>query len=388
LALVVLLVASRSITIWYSDIGLVSADRITPLGRLVWPVLATGSLYFGFRRMAPSRPRLDRLTVVCLAALAASTMWSIDPTKTAYQAIVLGCVAVCGWFLAGAFDRDDFVRFASTTLGVVCLASAVALLVEFQLRPGAPAGFFEHKNILGLASAVATVLLLVRILNSTTTQPVWMLLAGSVVALSLSNSRTSQFAAVVAAAAVVYLAFRRRSPLVAGGVGFIMAALLSVAFVTIGGIGTIFSASGRDSDLTGRTEIWDVVVGLIGSRPILGWGYLAYWRDEGFAGGASGFEEFGLRSAHSGYLEVALGAGVAASILVLLTLLHLAVGGYRRFAASHGRPADAALVAIAVLAIVLNISESLFPSSVWTLPTLLLVALGARAASSGQPPAA
>ena len=124
---------------------------------------------------------------------------------------------------------------------------------------------------------------------------------------------------------------------------------------------------------------------MIQSRPLLGWGYLAYWRDEGFAGGASGFEEFGVRSAHSGYLEVALGAGVVASFLVLLTLVHLIAVGHRRFSVNGGRPGAVALVAIAVMTIVLNISESLFPSSVTPLPMLLLLVLAARATSRGQP---
>ena len=256
LALLVLLVASRSVTIWFPDIGLVSAGKLTTLGRLVWPVLASGALYFGFRRTAESRRRLDRWTVVCLVVLAASTLWSIDPTKTAYQAIVFGCVGACGWFLAGAFDQGEFVRFAGTTLGVVCLFSAVALIVGIQLRPGAPAGFFEHKNMLGLTAAVATVLLLVRLLNSVTTRPVLLLLTGALVALSLSNSRTSQFAAAVAAAVVIYLALRRRSPLIAGGAGFMMAALISIAFTAVGGIGTSllgqwprFRSDGSNRDL-------------------------------------------------------------------------------------------------------------------------------------------
>ena len=163
-----------------------------------------------------------------------------------------------------------------------------------------------------------------------------------------------------------------------------MAALMSITFVLLGGAGAIFEASGRDSDLTGRTENWDIVVTLVQRRPLLGWGYLVYWRDEGFVGGSSGFERFGLRSAHSGYLEVALGAGVVASLVVVLTLLHLMIVGYRRLFSRGGHVADAGLVAVAVLTMFLNISESLFPSSVWTLPTLLLLVLGARSAGRSR----
>ena len=62
LALVVLLIASRSLNIWFPDVGLVSGGRITTLGRLVWPALAGCSLFFVFRRPAESRRRPDRLT--------------------------------------------------------------------------------------------------------------------------------------------------------------------------------------------------------------------------------------------------------------------------------------------------------------------------------------
>jgi hypothetical protein len=39
----------------------------------------------------------------------------------------------------------------------------------------------------------------------------------------------------------------------------------------------IFQVLGRDATLTGRTRLWDILLPVIGNRPILGYGYDAFW---------------------------------------------------------------------------------------------------------------
>ena len=39
----------------------------------------------------------------------------------------------------------------------------------------------------------------------------------------------------------------------------------------------IFDVLGKDSSLTGRTMIWSYVTDKIGDKPILGWGFSAFW---------------------------------------------------------------------------------------------------------------
>jgi exopolysaccharide production protein ExoQ len=81
----------------------------------------------------------------------------------------------------------------------------------------------------------------------------------------------------------------------------------------------ILDLLGKDSSLTGRTVIWPYVIEAIGDRPILGWGFWAFWspsnprsieisREVGFG--------FQLPSAHNGVLELLLQIGVVGTAFI------------------------------------------------------------------------
>src|SRR5262249_12272450 len=67
---------------------------------------------------------------------------------------------------------------------------------------------------------------------------------------------------------------------------------------------------GRDLSLTGRTDIWDAAMPAVVANPWLGYGYYAFWLP---AGGAPFWVreavQWQVASAHSGWLELALGLG-------------------------------------------------------------------------------
>ena len=77
------------------------------------------------------------------------------------------------------------------------------------------------------------------------------------------------------------------------------------------------SLVGRSSDLTGRTDVWGPVWGLILEKPVLGYGYGALWFPR------SGFEDtqalLGITwtafHAHNGFLQLASEIGLPAAIL-------------------------------------------------------------------------
>jgi exopolysaccharide production protein ExoQ len=377
LAVAILIESSRAAHNWYPLVGLISDGKLTSLGRLVWPMCALGSGIAIFRRPWLDRRSLDPLMVVTIALLSASFLWSVDATKTLYQAIVLFSLAVCGAFLAIAFTRRELVALVSNTLGVVCAANVIAILAGVNFGEGTTTGFFEHKNILGLVAAVALLVNVARVATADRSRLVVLSTAFSAIALSLSGSRTSQFGTALALITIGFITIRRHHQLVAFALLAPMTALYALGMRATGGFAAILTASGKSSDLTGRTEIWSEVTRLIGERPIVGWGFLAYWRDAGFGEGRSGFEEFGLRSAHSGYLEVGLGAGTLALALLVVTLITLLVRSYRRCAEPAPPAIDYALFGLALFTATVNVSETLFPATTRTILTLLLFAFSA-----------
>jgi exopolysaccharide production protein ExoQ len=105
---------------------------------------------------------------------------------------------------------------------------------------------------------------------------------------------------------------------------FVAFILLFVAFVSVTAVAILqpdflFSLLGKDATLTGRTEIWNAVAGSIAKRPLLGYGYQAFWL--GFKGESYRIiltVTWALGQAQNGFLDVMLELGVGGLIIVLL----------------------------------------------------------------------
>jgi O-antigen ligase len=165
---------------------------------------------------------------------------------------------------------------------------------------------------------------------------------------------TSILATAVAIVVIFYLRLQRH---------------LSVAFLTIViGIALAFaiaqsslpdvmqSVTGKDTTLTGRTAIWGLVAEKIGERPILGYGYGAFWNSE--ADSVNGFlNGFKPGQAHNGYLEVCLDLGILGLIACLLIVLGGAMRALRLNRLYGSRTGDWMLVVIAIL-LIHNVGES------------------------------
>jgi len=78
--------------------------------------------------------------------------------------------------------------------------------------------------------------------------------------------------------------------------------------------GDYASSLGRDSTLTGRSEIWAYLVPLAMKKPVLGHGFGGFWTK-------AIRESYLYRSAHNGYLEVLLVLGFVGLLLVSLFIL-------------------------------------------------------------------
>jgi exopolysaccharide production protein ExoQ len=156
------------------------------------------------------------------------------------------------------------------------------------------------------------------------------LLAFGVVLLGMANSATS--ISCFALGAVLMLvtkmpAFKRRP----GAVHALVAIMVVVGGITMlfGGQAGVVHALGRQTNLTGRTDIWAAVIPAL-SNPILGDGFESFWIGPDVVkvwqnlSGWLGVQ--GLNEAHNGYIEVYLNLGWVGVCLIAGIL----VSGYRR----------------------------------------------------------
>ena len=128
---------------------------------------------------------------------------------------------------------------------------------------------------------------------------------------------------------------------------------------------------GRDLTFTGRTDIWSYVVDAIKERPVLGYGYGAFWRADGFASYfvANRFGFF-VSHAHSSMLDASLDLGVPFSVLVSLMLVMGFMGVGKRLLVGRNVRSQALWSALLIGLGITSLSEP-----VWLVHTALATPL-------------
>lgn len=304
---------------------------------------------------------------VALVALAVtSAAWSVAPSTTLQRAAALGGSTVLALYLATRFPGTALARLVGMALGITAVGSLAAaaflpdavLSVHDQL--GAWRGVFVEKNTLGRAMTLGAATFVVLALEQTR-RGGWLwtmagLCAGLVV---LSRSATSMLVLTLLLAAIVLARlFQARSRARIPVLVVLLSAGLAGVLLAGGDATALFGSLGKDTTLTGRVELWGSLVGMMGQRLWLGYGYGGFWRvtsqsEEVYA--TNGWEAW---HAHNGLLDLGLSLGVAGVVLFVASFcvaVHRSVRAFRL----DGEPTGAvwALVFLTFLAAA-NLTES------------------------------
>jgi exopolysaccharide production protein ExoQ len=97
------------------------------------------------------------------------------------------------------------------------------------------------------------------------------------------------------------------------------AALISMIVVGVVEMERVLAILNKDPSFNGRTVIWLGSIAAILKHPWLGYGYEAFWRtnDSGEASNIIIQSNWGVVSAHNGFLEVVLGMGIVGGALLV-----------------------------------------------------------------------
>jgi exopolysaccharide production protein ExoQ len=180
----------------------------------------------------------------------------------------------------------------------------------------------------------------------------------------------------------LYGKFGRRSSLIIAGL------LLSVG-VLAAGVGILFlpqvlNALGRNATLSGRTEIWNLVLVSIGKRPLLGYGFYAFWL--GLRGESARLivgTNWVFGYAHNGILEIWLQLGLAGVGLFFITLFQATRNAWTCLR-SGCPPGFQWYIGIIALTMLYNVDESTVLWPIDLLSILYLVACSALAIRARQ----
>jgi O-antigen ligase len=155
---------------------------------------------------------------------------------------------------------------------------------------------------------------------------------------------------------------------------------LVLAIVLIGGLFLVFGQAsvmhmlGRQSDLTGRTEIWKAVTPLV-QNPVVGTGFESFWLGPRLNMVWNQLSKYmHVNEAHNGYLEVYLNLGWVGVGLITLVL----VNGYRRVVGlfRHDQMLGSLWLAYLIVAVTYSFTEAGFRllNPIWIFLLLAIVA--------------
>jgi len=297
-----------------------------------------------------------------------SGLWSAFPDVTLRRGVSTLLASLYGLLLVVRYPFRSVLRMLGTALAIVIIASlgAVLLFPEWTVmgppHPGAWQGVLYHKNALGRTSILA--LLVFWILAQDRRGPekvVWLVLElAALVALVGSRSMTAILIALILTASWLLLRGTALLPqlLRPALLSLGLAAAFLALFILPDYLEDILGLVGKDLTLTGRVPLWNSLIPLALERPLLGYGYGAFWSATGPSAPVMVLFPWALQ-AHNGYLDLWLEIGLIgvliASALLLITLVRT---GQKVLQARDASIWGFALL-FAILLVFYNISEAM-----------------------------
>lgn len=278
----------------------------------------------------------NKAALALIVFIAMSMAWSIHPDVTVRRTVNYFSTILTACYLVSRFDVDETMEILSWSIAISVVCSFV-LVAAFPLdtihQPslwagpdlgnlaGSWMGAFAHKNVLGRTMAVG---ILCELYLITTNRAGLMrhtvLLAGCSALLLLSRSSTAMvLTSIYAFWAALYVILQRARQYFGVIVTMSVVLALTIAVIFLVYPDMVFKALGSDPTLTGRTELWGVVLDLIWQRPVLGWGYSALWLPhDQITDAVSNAVGWQVPQAHNAFLEVAVELGFVGLTIVLL----------------------------------------------------------------------
>lgn len=336
------------------------ATRLMIYGGIGSQLVVYGAIGFLLLRQAERVVRWLRAmqwTLLLAALVVASAVWSQFPLYTMRRSVAFALAGVFGLYLAMRFPVRRQLAILRITMLALAVGTVVMALGFPHLGLDASAGHhadwqgvFTQKNACGRMMVLATAVLLADRKLS------WQWVASGMLFLLVMYMSGSRSAWLIEAALLVLwgglmLAKRleMRARVLAALAGFWMVAASAVA--TYFWLPDLLAWMGRDATLSGRTLIWKQTWIFVMQRPLLGWGYDAFWRGiQGEAFRVVAVVHFMVFHAHNGFLEIWLELGAAGLALFALSYLR----AWRRvWVYIRGGQVDRVMWMVFVLALIL-----------------------------------
>jgi exopolysaccharide production protein ExoQ len=301
-------------------------------------ILAT-TLFFlitGWRRTVQVTVRNPFLLLFGIYS-ALSVYWSDFPAITTRSGLLFVSTTLFGTYLAHRYTIREQMKLVAIAMGLLGLMSLILAVVmpsaaieQNSFRAGSWRGVFYHKNNLGLFMYLGAITAILSAFDSDSTRSrrlAWVGLAITFGLIVLSSSKTSLLIILILITLVPFArSFRWQATQL---IPLLTVSILIVGTVAIGLVENyepLLLGFGKDPTLSGRTDIWVTVWRSAMERPWFGYGYDAFWVEDGgkclgecsYIRAAIHFE---ASSAHNGYIDLVASLGLVGTVLFGLGLL-------------------------------------------------------------------
>ena len=224
------------------------------------------------------------LALALASFLLLSAVWSIDPETTVRRGVVYLFIIIGTIGVVGSLEGDEVMSLVGITCGL-CAAASIVLLVlspSDALLNSDLRGIFSHKNGLGQVMAVGALASLGGIRISRGRKRLFKILTLILfIILAFFSKSTTALLMIFFFCTVGGVIALFQKGRIASGIACILSVTSIILLVPIGIVSldtdTALGLIGKDQTLTGRTELWSYLIYYIQQRPILGWGYSAFW---------------------------------------------------------------------------------------------------------------
>ncbi len=261
-----------------------------------------------------------------------SVLWSLSPSITMRRVTGLLGSALLAYLLATRFTPRQLLLLVAFVLGPLMISS----LLTIAANPGREIqnGVFINKNVLGWMAAYATVVgfAIAWDRRFEGRRAGLALLGAGLVCLLASQSSTALMSVVAAGVFAVAHSLLRKARGVARML--VVLVLLQAALLFLSSlhlvIVPVLEWLRKDATLTGRVPLWAEVDRAIEARPLLGYGYQAFWTPAS-SGAWQIWAAVGWPAphAHNGYRETLLGLGAVGTALLVVVIARAVYQGAR-----------------------------------------------------------
>lgn len=263
-----------------------------------------------------------------------SLIWSISLIDTLKSCILLIGTTVIGVYISKNYNKEELMKKLLTWFFIIVVINLILVFLKvssvYQLDDNrydnAIRGIFKHRNSLGLYMSIGISIALwfsLEYKDKRNRQIAGVVIAGGTFLIYSSKSMTSLILGVFITFLVFVTRYKKINIILCYSIIPIILISTYILIFTPEWFKDILQIMGRNSTLTGRSVIWAGVVTAIFYKPILGFGFGAFWTINPYSVlfVLSKYKTELPVNSHNGYLDLTLEFGLLGAVLIAIWIV-------------------------------------------------------------------